>query len=59
MGGVSTPGVLTFNGNLTLTSFTTTTELDIAGANPGTGYDQVKVGGNLALKRFLIACKGD
>ena len=47
--GVSTPGILTFNGNLTLTNFTTTTELDIAGAAPGTGYDQVKVGGNLTL----------
>ena len=47
--GVAGPGVLTFNGNLTLTAGTTTTELDIAGASPGTGYDQVKVGGNLTL----------
>ena len=50
VGGVSTPGILTFNGSLTLTSGTTTTELDIAaGTTPGTGYDQVRVGGNLVL----------
>ncbi len=53
VGGVSTPGILTFNGNLTLTSGTTTTELDIAGTTPGTGYDQVKVGGNLTLAGTL------
>ncbi len=44
---------MTFNGNLTLTSGTTTTELDIAGTTPGTGYDQVKVGGNLTLAGTL------
>ncbi len=57
-GGVSTPGILTFNGNLTLTSGSTTTELDIAGTDPGTGYDQVKVGGNLALAGNLTLALG-
>ena len=50
--GVAGPGVLTINGGVSFTS-SGMLEVDIAGANPGTGYDQVKVGGSLTLAGSL------
>ena len=58
VGGVSTPGRLTINGNLTFASGTSVLEADIAGANAGTGYDQVRVGGNLTLAGMLTLTTG-
>ena len=58
VGDASMPGRLTINGNLTFTSGTSVLEADIAGANAGTGYDQVRVGGNLTLAGTLTLTTG-
>ncbi len=52
------PGRLTINGSLTFTSGTSVLEADIAGANAGTGYDQVVVGGKLTLAGTLTLTHG-
>ena len=57
-GGISMPGRLTINGMLTFTSGTSVLEADIAGANAGTGYDQVVVGGQLTLAGTLTLTLG-
>ena len=58
VGDASTPGRLTINGMLTFTSGTSVLEADLAGANAGTGYDQVRVGGNLSLAGTLTLTIG-
>ncbi len=58
VGGVSTPGILTFNGSLTLLSGVSKLEIDLAGVNPGKGYDQVKVNGSLNLGGTLTLTLG-
>ena len=58
VGDASMPGRLTINGMLTFTSGTSVLEADIAGANAGTGYDQVRVGGNLTLAGTLTLTTG-
>ena len=58
VGDASMPGRLTINGSLTFTTGTSMLEADLAGANAGTGYDQILVGGNLTLAGTLTLTTG-